>query len=275
MRRAGMVAIVAAMLTAAVACSPGLGPREPGERRPLGTGNGYLDGDEWRRRQDGYLHFATQSLDQGSIANVVAHLARDERERDFRFDASVVGADDFAAVFAKIDAYQDTSDFDMMRLMALWYGYGRRLQPDLRDAIEARFTGFRYWYTDPLPAGLEAIDPLATEPSALDAATATTAKETTAPKGLKTKAPKVKGQSQWDTPLMLLDEPTAFLDLVNRVQLMRLLKEIVHSLRKTVLLSTHDLQTGDLAGARAAAEIALSPPRKRRSPRSTWPRSSP
>lgn len=154
MRRAGMVAIVAAMLTAAVACSPGLGPREPGERRPLGTGNGYLDGDEWRRRQDGYLHFATQSLDQGSIANVIAHLARDERERDFRFDASVVGPDDFAAVFAKIDAYQDTSDFDMMRLMALWYGYGRRLQPDLRDAIEARFTGFRYWYTDPLPAGV-------------------------------------------------------------------------------------------------------------------------
>ncbi|MDQ3100295.1 MAG: ABC transporter ATP-binding protein [Bacteroidota bacterium] len=46
-----------------------------------------------------------------------------------------------------------------------------------------------------------------------------------------------------DTPLMLLDEPTAFLDLVNRVQLMRLLRTIVHSLQKTVLLSTHDLQT--------------------------------
>lgn len=154
MRRAGMVAIVAAMLTAAVACSPGLGPRDPGAQRPLGTGNGYLDGQEWRRRQDGYLHFATQALDQGSIANVIAHLARDERERDFRFDASVVGPDDFASAFAKIDAHQDTSDFDMMRLVALWYGYGRRLRPDLRQAIEARFTGFRYWYTDPLPAGV-------------------------------------------------------------------------------------------------------------------------
>ena len=53
-----------------------------------------------------------------------------------------------------------------------------------------------------------------------------------------------------DTPLMLLDEPTAFLDLVNRVQLMRLLKEIVHSLRKTVLLSTHDLQTAMLLSDR-------------------------
>ncbi len=46
-----------------------------------------------------------------------------------------------------------------------------------------------------------------------------------------------------DTPLMLLDEPTAFLDLVNRVQIMRLLREIVHSSGKTALISTHDLQT--------------------------------
>ena len=46
-----------------------------------------------------------------------------------------------------------------------------------------------------------------------------------------------------DTPLMLLDEPTAFLDLVNRVQIVRLLKEIVHSTGKTALISTHDLQT--------------------------------
>ncbi len=46
-----------------------------------------------------------------------------------------------------------------------------------------------------------------------------------------------------DTPLMLLDEPTAFLDLVNRVQIMRSLKEIVHSTGKTALISTHDLQT--------------------------------
>ncbi len=46
-----------------------------------------------------------------------------------------------------------------------------------------------------------------------------------------------------DTPLMLLDEPTAFLDLVNRVQIMRLLSQIVHEFGKTVLLSTHDLQT--------------------------------
>lgn len=51
-----------------------------------------------------------------------------------------------------------------------------------------------------------------------------------------------------DTPLLLLDEPTAFLDLVNRVLVMRLLKGIAHDLGKAVLLSTHDLRTAlDLA----------------------------
>jgi iron complex transport system ATP-binding protein len=46
-----------------------------------------------------------------------------------------------------------------------------------------------------------------------------------------------------DTPLMLLDEPTAFLDLVNRVKVMRLLQQIAKDAGRTVLLSTHDLQT--------------------------------
>jgi iron complex transport system ATP-binding protein len=51
-----------------------------------------------------------------------------------------------------------------------------------------------------------------------------------------------------DTPVLLLDEPTAFLDLVNRVQIMRLLRDIAHRLDKAVLLSTHDLRTAlDLA----------------------------
>ncbi|MCB0769047.1 MAG: ABC transporter ATP-binding protein [Flavobacteriales bacterium] len=46
-----------------------------------------------------------------------------------------------------------------------------------------------------------------------------------------------------DTPLLILDEPTAFLDLVNRVQVFRLLRELAHKEGKGVLLSTHDLQT--------------------------------
>lgn len=46
-----------------------------------------------------------------------------------------------------------------------------------------------------------------------------------------------------DTPLMLLDEPMAFLDLVNRVRLLRFLGELARTRDKAILLSTHDLQT--------------------------------
>ena len=45
-----------------------------------------------------------------------------------------------------------------------------------------------------------------------------------------------------EAPLMLLDEPTAFLDLPSRVEIMHLLKELAHSHNKTILLSTHDLE---------------------------------
>lgn len=43
------------------------------------------------------------------------------------------------------------------------------------------------------------------------------------------------------TPVMLLDEPTAFLDFDSRVDLMRLLARLAHTMGKTILLSTHDL----------------------------------
>lgn len=45
-----------------------------------------------------------------------------------------------------------------------------------------------------------------------------------------------------DTPVMLLDEPTAFLDLLNRAAVVRMLRGIAHGQRKAVLFSTHDLQ---------------------------------
>lgn len=43
------------------------------------------------------------------------------------------------------------------------------------------------------------------------------------------------------TPIILLDEPTAFLDYPSRVEVMQLLFNIAHEEHKTVLLSTHDL----------------------------------
>lgn len=45
-----------------------------------------------------------------------------------------------------------------------------------------------------------------------------------------------------DTSIVLMDEPTAFLDLPNKFEVVRLLKELSLT-GKTVILSTHDIQT--------------------------------
>jgi iron complex transport system ATP-binding protein len=56
-----------------------------------------------------------------------------------------------------------------------------------------------------------------------------------------------------DTPIILLDEPTAHLDLPNRVALLRLLHRLARDTQKAILLSTHEL---DLA-LQAADRLAL------------------
>ncbi|MFZ1808097.1 MAG: ABC transporter ATP-binding protein [Cyclobacteriaceae bacterium] len=53
-----------------------------------------------------------------------------------------------------------------------------------------------------------------------------------------------------DTPVLLLDEPTAHLDLNNRVEIMNLLRKLAKENNKAILVSTHELdlalQTADL-----------------------------
>jgi iron complex transport system ATP-binding protein len=44
-----------------------------------------------------------------------------------------------------------------------------------------------------------------------------------------------------DTGIMILDEPTAFLDLPNRYEILRLLNHLAAEKEKTILFSTHDL----------------------------------
>ncbi len=44
-----------------------------------------------------------------------------------------------------------------------------------------------------------------------------------------------------DTDIMILDEPTAFLDLPNRYEILRLLNHLAATKGKTILFSTHDL----------------------------------
>lgn len=53
-----------------------------------------------------------------------------------------------------------------------------------------------------------------------------------------------------DTPLILLDEPTAHLDLNNRLEIMNLLRDLSRQTNKAILVATHELdlalQTADL-----------------------------
>lgn len=60
-----------------------------------------------------------------------------------------------------------------------------------------------------------------------------------------------------DTPVILLDEPTSFLDLPGRYELCDLLAGLAHTGRKTIVFSTHEL---DIALDRADAIALIDPP---------------
>ena len=45
-----------------------------------------------------------------------------------------------------------------------------------------------------------------------------------------------------ECPLILLDEPTAFLDVVSRIEIMTLLHRLAVEQKKAILLSTHDIE---------------------------------
>lgn len=58
--------------------------------------------------------------------------------------------------------------------------------------------------------------------------------------GERQKATIAKALAQ-ETPIIILDEPTAFLDLPARVEIMQLLRKLASETGKSVLMSTHDL----------------------------------
>lgn len=61
-----------------------------------------------------------------------------------------------------------------------------------------------------------------------------------------------------DTPVMLLDEPTSFLDLPNRYELCTLLSKLAHEQGKCILFSTHEL---DIALTLSDSIALIDPPR--------------
>lgn len=60
-----------------------------------------------------------------------------------------------------------------------------------------------------------------------------------------------------DTPIILLDEPTSFLDIPNRHQLCQLLARLAHDRSKAILFSTHEL---DLALRLTDRILLIAPP---------------
>ncbi len=68
------------------------------------------------------------------------------------------------------------------------------------------------------------------------------------------------------TPAILLDEPTAFLDYPSKVGTLRLLSRLAHDMQKTVLLSTHDvemaLQLGDKLWLMDCRGLSIGSPRQ-------------
>ena len=48
-----------------------------------------------------------------------------------------------------------------------------------------------------------------------------------------------------DTPVVLLDEPTAFLDIPNKYQITKLLSSLAKEMNRSILFSTHDLSVAE------------------------------
>lgn len=75
-----------------------------------------------------------------------------------------------------------------------------------------------------------------------------------------------------DTPVILLDEPTAFLDMPNRYELCTLLRRLAHDEGKCIFFSTHELDIAlTLCDAVALDRSAAAAPPAYRRNDSQWP----
>ncbi len=115
---------------------------------------GSVPEDLWQERADEYLMLATDEMYPDSPNNVSLHLERRRRDPSFEVDVTSVVPSTYEEMFAEIDSMEDTTDFDLMYLLALWFDYRDELLPEMVDAIEDRFLAFKYWYTEPQPEGV-------------------------------------------------------------------------------------------------------------------------
>jgi hypothetical protein len=129
------------------------GPQRPQPAVGVGVSEGLVDVEWWRSRQDDYLRAATSVFVAESPLNLIDHLEFAERSTH-RIDLDAHTGEILGSWFRRIDGWLDCADFDVLRLLTLWFGYRRRLPAAVADAIGDRLLGFRYWYTDPRPVGV-------------------------------------------------------------------------------------------------------------------------
>jgi iron complex transport system ATP-binding protein len=69
-----------------------------------------------------------------------------------------------------------------------------------------------------------------------------------------------------NTDLILLDEPTAHLDIQHKIETFQLLKNLAHQLQKSILISTHEiqlaLQMGDILWLMTEKEVLSGKPKE-------------
>jgi hypothetical protein len=117
---------------------------------------GLVDETTYQGRVDEYLAFATTVDHRSNPAGINAHLGRAHRDPDYEWAIDDVTVESLGAVFAQIDAWEDTRDFRIMDLIwMLELGTGdtpsTTLAPEVVAAIDERLLANRYRYDDPLP----------------------------------------------------------------------------------------------------------------------------
>ncbi|HYN31625.1 MAG TPA: hypothetical protein VES40_03295 [Ilumatobacteraceae bacterium] len=118
---------------------------------------GLMDEATYQARVDEFLAFATTVDHSSNPSGINAHLGLAHRDPDYEWNIDGVTLESLAAVFAQIDAWEDTRDFRFMDLhWMLALGQGdtpmTTLSPEVIAAIDERMIANRYRYNDPLPA---------------------------------------------------------------------------------------------------------------------------
>lgn len=113
-------------------------------------GDGLEDPSWWRSRQDDYLAAATSVWIPSSPLNVIDHLEWARRDPGHHVEWDAIDEPVLARWCRRIDGWLDCADFDVLRLLTLWFGAAGELPDRVAAAIADRLRGFRYWYTDPI-----------------------------------------------------------------------------------------------------------------------------